>query len=125
MLGKLTEVATGPPSLHPGSHLDSGHSHFLRAVICNYLHGGLLWSQSGCVWQVIPTTIVPLVIRANGILRYTFGAVFPLFTVDMYEDLGVHWAGSVFAFLSLLLMPIPWLLLKYGSRLRQRSKFVA
>ncbi|KZL64292.1 mfs polyamine [Colletotrichum incanum] len=63
-------------------------------------------------------------LAANGILRYTLGAVFPLFTIQMYEKLGAHWAGSVFAFLSLPLMPIPWLLLKYGSKLRQRSKFV-
>ncbi|TKW53541.1 Polyamine transporter 4 [Colletotrichum tanaceti] len=63
-------------------------------------------------------------VAANGILRYILGAVFPLFTVQMYEKLGVNWAGSVFAFLSLPLMPIPWLLFKYGSKLRQRSKFV-
>ncbi|KAJ0371578.1 hypothetical protein COL26b_009563 [Colletotrichum chrysophilum] len=63
-------------------------------------------------------------LAANGILRYILGAVFPLFTIQMYEKLGVHWAGSVFAFLSLPLLPIPWLLLKYGPRLRQRSKFV-
>ncbi|KAK1676884.1 major facilitator superfamily domain-containing protein [Colletotrichum godetiae] len=63
-------------------------------------------------------------LAANGILRYTLGAVFPLFTIQMYEKLGVHWAGSVFAFLSLPLIPIPWLLFKYGGKLRQRSKFV-
>ncbi|CAI0654071.1 unnamed protein product [Colletotrichum noveboracense] len=63
-------------------------------------------------------------LAANGILRYILGAVFPLFTIQMYEKLGVHWAGSVFAFLSLPLLPIPWLLLKYGPSLRHRSKFV-
>ncbi|KAF6808386.1 MFS polyamine transporter [Colletotrichum plurivorum] len=64
-------------------------------------------------------------LAANGILRYILGAVFPLFTIQMYERLGVHWAGSVFAFLSLPLLPIPWLLLKYGSTLRKKSRFVA
>ncbi|TQN66848.1 Polyamine transporter 4 [Colletotrichum shisoi] len=63
-------------------------------------------------------------LAANGILRYMMGAVFPLFTIQMYEKLGVNWAGSVFAFLSLPLMPIPWLLFGYGGKLRQRSKFV-
>ncbi|KAK6209802.1 MFS polyamine transporter [Colletotrichum tabaci] len=51
-------------------------------------------------------------LAANGILRYMLGAVFPLFTIQMYEKLGVNWAGSVFAFLSLPLMPIPWLLFR-------------
>jgi len=65
-----------------------------------------------------------LALAANGILRYTLGAVFPLFTFQMYENLGVHWAGSLFAFLSILLLPIPWLLFKFGPSLRQRSRFV-
>ncbi|KIW10725.1 hypothetical protein PV08_10024 [Exophiala spinifera] len=51
-------------------------------------------------------------LSANGTLRYTLGATFPLFTVQMYEKLGVHWAGSLYAFLSLALMPIPWLLFR-------------
>jgi hypothetical protein len=30
-------------------------------------------------------------IAANGILRYAFGAAFPLFTLQMYEsELGIH-----------------------------------
>ncbi|ERS97529.1 hypothetical protein HMPREF1624_05698 [Sporothrix schenckii ATCC 58251] len=63
-------------------------------------------------------------LAANGSIRYMLGAVFPLFTIQMYETLGVHWAGSVFAFLSLALLPIPWLLFKYGHKLRQNSRFV-
>jgi hypothetical protein len=59
-------------------------------------------------------------LAANGTIRYILGATFPLFTVQMYQKLGVHWAGSVFAFLSLFLLPIPWILFKYGPHLRQR-----
>ncbi|ETI21032.1 hypothetical protein G647_07375 [Cladophialophora carrionii CBS 160.54] len=62
-------------------------------------------------------------LSANGTLRYTLGATFPLFTVQMYEKLGVHWAGSLYAFLSLVLMPIPWLLFRYGPYLRSKSHF--
>lgn len=62
-------------------------------------------------------------IAANGCVRYTFGAVFPLFTLPMYQNLGIHWSGSVFAFLSLGLLPIPWLLFKYGPTLRKSSRF--
>lgn len=62
-------------------------------------------------------------LAANGMLRYTLGAFFPLFTVQMYLRLGVNWAGSVFASLSLLLLPIPWVLFKYGKALRSKSLF--
>ncbi|OIW32633.1 MFS general substrate transporter [Coniochaeta ligniaria NRRL 30616] len=64
-------------------------------------------------------------IAANGSFRYLLGAVFPLFTIQMYEKLGVHWAGSVFAFLSLGLLPIPWILFKFGHELRKKSRFIA
>ncbi|KAK5287360.1 hypothetical protein LTR43_010194 [Exophiala xenobiotica] len=64
-------------------------------------------------------------IAANGSFRYLLGAVFPLFTIQTYEKLGIHWAGSVFAFLSLALLPIPWILFEFGHRLRKSSRFIA
>ena len=33
-------------------------------------------------------------VAANSVMRCTFGAAFPLFARDMFEGLGVHWAGS-------------------------------
>ncbi|OAP61342.1 hypothetical protein AYL99_03545 [Fonsecaea erecta] len=63
-------------------------------------------------------------VAANGSIRYLFGAVFPLFTTPMYEKLGIHWAGSVFGFLSLALLPIPWILFKFGYTLRKKSRFI-
>lgn len=62
-------------------------------------------------------------VAANGILRYVLGAAFPLFTIQMYQGLGIHWAGSVFAFCGLLGMPVPWIFYKYGKRLRARSGY--
>lgn len=57
-------------------------------------------------------------LAANGALRFTMGALFPLFTVRMYEALGIQWAGTVFAILSVVFMPVPWLLFRFGPRLR-------
>ncbi|KFY30305.1 hypothetical protein V493_02003 [Pseudogymnoascus sp. VKM F-4281 (FW-2241)] len=62
-------------------------------------------------------------LAANGILRYTFGGAFPLFTIPMYEALGIGYAGSVFAFVSVLLLPVPWVFFKYGKALRGRSGY--
>ena len=50
---------------------------------------------------------------ANGIVRYIFGGAFPLFTIQMYTGIGVHWAGSVFAFVGLALTPIPWIMVSF------------
>ncbi|KAH7383974.1 major facilitator superfamily domain-containing protein [Pyrenochaeta sp. MPI-SDFR-AT-0127] len=60
---------------------------------------------------------------ANGVSRYTLGAVFPLFTIQMYKALGVSWATSLLGFLSLAMIPIPYLFFKYGPSIRARSKY--
>ena len=60
---------------------------------------------------------------ANGIYRYVLGAVFPLFTVQMYVALGVGWATSLLAFVTVALLPIPWVLWRWGDRIRARSNF--
>lgn len=35
-------------------------------------------------------------VMANGILRFLFGAAFPLFALYLFEHLGVHWAIWLF-----------------------------
>ena len=60
---------------------------------------------------------------ANGLLRYALGAVFPLFTLQMYQRLGINWATSLLGFITIALMPIPWVLFKFGHSIRGRSKY--
>lgn len=50
-------------------------------------------------------------------------AAFPLFGLQMYNKLGYHWATSLLAFLTILMMPFPWIFFKYGKVLRGKSKF--
>lgn len=64
-------------------------------------------------------------LAANSIIRSLFGAAFPLFTADMYESLGIHWASSIPAFLALLCVPFPFLFWKYGEAIRGRCKYAA
>ncbi|PPJ57962.1 hypothetical protein CBER1_09414 [Cercospora berteroae] len=61
---------------------------------------------------------------ANNFTRYAFGFAFPLFTVQMYEKLGIGWATSLLGFIQLGLTPIPWAFYVYGPRLRARSQYV-
>ncbi|OXV05419.1 hypothetical protein Egran_06813 [Elaphomyces granulatus] len=62
-------------------------------------------------------------VAGNGILRFALGAVFPLFTIQMYERLGIHWAGSIFAFISLVMIPVPWIFFWKGKELRKKSRY--
>lgn len=77
---------------------------------------------------------------ANSLARYTFAAVFFLFTIQseyfltcvisiefsiftVYERLGIHWASTLLGFIALALMPIPWLLFYFGPRIRAKSRY--
>ena len=60
---------------------------------------------------------------ANGMMRYVLGAVFPLFTIQMYGKLGIGWATSLLGFVTVALLPIPWVLHKYGPKIRARSEY--
>ncbi|KAH9238778.1 hypothetical protein K456DRAFT_1827877 [Colletotrichum gloeosporioides 23] len=65
------------------------------------------------------------VLAANSVMRSLFGAAFPLFTTQMYENLGIHWASSIPAFLSLACLPFPFLFYKYGHIIRAKCTFAA
>ncbi|KAM0750673.1 MFS general substrate transporter [Meredithblackwellia eburnea MCA 4105] len=62
-------------------------------------------------------------LAANTLFRSLFGAAFPLFITPMFTRLGNSWALSLFAFLSLGLVPIPLVFMRYGASLRGHSKF--
>jgi hypothetical protein len=62
-------------------------------------------------------------LAANGLVRYCLGACFPLFTFQMYEKLGIDWATSLLGFCAVALMPVPWVLFKYGASIRSKSHF--
>ncbi|KAH3912956.1 hypothetical protein HBI56_089610 [Parastagonospora nodorum] len=60
---------------------------------------------------------------ANGLVRYIMGASFPLFTVQMYNALGVKWATLLLAFVCLVMVPIPWIFYRFGPGIRKKSPY--
>ncbi|THU94673.1 MFS general substrate transporter [Dendrothele bispora CBS 962.96] len=62
-------------------------------------------------------------LAANTICRSLAGAAFPLFASQMFEALNPRWAGTLLGCVSLLLMPLPFILMRYGARLRVNSKY--
>lgn len=60
---------------------------------------------------------------ANAVLRSLFSAGFPLFARQMFVRMGTPWASSTLGFIAVGLAPVPWVLWKWGSWLRARSRF--
>ncbi len=41
----------------------------------------------------------------------------------VYNRLGIAWATSLLGFLSLTMLPIPWVLFRFGSQIRKKSNY--
>ena len=63
------------------------------------------------------------VLAAGAMLRAFIGAAFPLFTTQMYHNLGIHWASSIPAFLTLACLPFPFVMYRYGAKIRMKCKY--
>jgi multidrug resistance protein len=60
------------------------------------------------------------VMAANTLVRSTLGAVLPLAGPKMYQTLGLGWGNSLLGFIGVACLPIPFVLNRYGERLRKR-----
>jgi hypothetical protein len=57
---------------------------------------------------------------ANTVLRSALAAILPLAGPPLYRKLGYGWGNSLLGFISMLMIPIPFLFLRYGDWLRTR-----
>ncbi|KAJ6102374.1 MFS general substrate transporter [Penicillium sp. IBT 16267x] len=62
-------------------------------------------------------------IAANTFCRSMVAASFPLFSRQMFENMGIQWASTLLGCLAAVLVPIPVCFYFYGKRLRMKSKF--
>jgi len=62
-------------------------------------------------------------IATNTVVRSLFGAVLPLAGQRMYATLGLGWGNSLLAFIALATVPLTWLLMKHGERIRLNPRF--
>jgi len=50
-------------------------------------------------------------------------ASFPLFSRQMFENMGIQWAATLLGCVAACLVPIPMAFYFYGKKLRMKSKF--
>ena len=62
-------------------------------------------------------------LAANTVIRSAVAAGFPLFTTQMFTNLGVNWACTLIGLLALLFAPSPFLFYRYGPKIREKSTF--
>ena len=107
---------------------NSPSTHWIASVAAMVPFGfGIMLIYLGIVNYLLDayTIYAASVLAGMSIIRYMFGAIFPLFTTPMYRALGIHWASSIPAFVSVACLPIPFLFYKYGPVIRTRCKYAA
>ncbi|KAJ5511155.1 Major facilitator superfamily domain general substrate transporter [Penicillium expansum] len=87
-------------------------SHTSTGSVVNYLVDGY-------------TIYAASALAGNAVIRALFGAAFPLFTTPMYQNLGIHWASSISAFLAVACLPFPWIFYKYGPAIRCHCQYAS
>lgn len=101
-----------------------GSIHWIVPIIASVFYGWSFYTIIQMTFMYIEDTYK--VYAASSLAGVCFarniiGGVFPLFGSQMFMGLGVHWAVSVLGFAAILLMPIPFILAKWGRDLRKRS----
>lgn len=64
-------------------------------------------------------------IAAQGLLRNTFAAVTTLFANQMFNGMGVQWAGLLLSIVAFAITPLPFILYYKGKTIRAKSKNAA
>ncbi|KAG4415694.1 hypothetical protein IFR04_011151, partial [Cadophora malorum] len=102
------------------------HIHWIVPIIGSGFFGmGVFFSFSG-TWTFLVDAYpvyAASALAANSFARSTFGAIFPLFGIQMYEKLGYDWATALLAFITLAMVPFPYIFFKYGKKIRGQSRF--
>ena len=82
------------------------------------------------IFMVIQTYLVDAftahaasVTAANTVLRSILGALLPLCGLQLYDALGLGWGNTLLGLIALALAPVPWLLHRFGERIRNHPKF--
>jgi hypothetical protein len=99
-------------------------THFIVPLIATGLIGiGLLMTfMPASTYLVDVFTIhAASAMAASTVSRSLCAAFIPLSSQKMYAKLGYGWGNSLLGFIACLLIPIPFLFLKYGQRIRTNS----
>ncbi|KAJ5344946.1 hypothetical protein N7541_007442 [Penicillium brevicompactum] len=100
--------------------------HWIGPIIGSGIFGaGTILVYSGIFTFLVDAypTFAASALAANSFTRSSFAGIFPLFGIQMYNNLGFHWATSLLAFLTLVMTPFPYLFYRYGSQIRKKSRF--
>lgn len=99
-------------------------THYMAPLFATGLIGfGLLMTFMPAISYLVDvfTVYAASAMAASTVLRSLAAAFIPLSSQQMYAEMGYGWGNSLLGFVALALIPIPFLFIKYGERIRNSS----
>ncbi|KAF1835385.1 MFS general substrate transporter [Decorospora gaudefroyi] len=100
-------------------------THFMVPMVATGVIGfGLLMTFMPATTYLVDvfTVHAASAMAASTVLRSLAAAFIPLSSQTMYARLGYGWGNSMLGFIATLLVPIPFLFIRYGQGIRARSR---
>ncbi|KAA8644048.1 hypothetical protein EYZ11_004481 [Aspergillus tanneri] len=102
----------------------NGAVHWISPIVATSLLGfGMLNAFTTVSTYLVDayTGYAASAVAATTVLRSLGGAFLPLAGGPMYSTLGLGWGNSLLAFIALSLCPLPFLLYRFGERIREKT----
>ncbi|KAH3677045.1 hypothetical protein WICMUC_001951 [Wickerhamomyces mucosus] len=102
------------------------HVHWMVPTVAGVFIGfGLITIFNSSINYIIDSYLIfaASALAGNSFLRAIFACCFPLFSNQMFHNLGTNWAGLLLACVGFVLIPVPFLFLRYGKSIRAKSKY--
>ncbi|KIV84613.1 hypothetical protein PV11_00386 [Exophiala sideris] len=104
----------------------SYHIHWIVPILATVMFGFSFYTLILMTYMYIEDSYMVFsasALAGVGLVRNLAGAGFPLFGTQMYENERNGWASTILGCLAILLVSIPFILERFGTRLRARSPF--
>lgn len=102
------------------------HLHWIGPIIGSFVYGvGTILVFNGIFAYTVEAyrKYTASAMATNSFIRSIMAGAFPLFGLQMYEGMGIHWATTVLALFGCVLIPVPFLFYRYGAALRAKSPY--
>lgn len=102
------------------------HVHWVAPIIGSGVYGiGTILVFNGIFGYTVDAyrLYAASAMATNSFIRSIMAGVFPLFGLQMYKGMNVHWANTLLALFACGLIPVAFLFAKYGKRLREQSPY--
>ncbi|KAJ9107619.1 hypothetical protein QFC21_001078 [Naganishia friedmannii] len=102
----------------------AGRTHWAAPLVFSAFFGvGTTLAFQGILNYLTDTYVLyaASVLAANDFMRSAFGAGAPLFSHGLFVNLGIDWGCTLLGLVSVLFIPLPFILYKYGHIARQKS----